>query len=536
MKQQISRELCGNRRNEQLRNVEQAGENLTCNAYCNLTECGLLRTLGTLLSRLQAAVLLAASGLFFVSAASAQSFTSFDARSMALGGTGVASSNYSEAPFFNPALLSATTKPESDKFFMSVQTGARLVDRDGFIDGVNHYQDNDALNVFEKALTNFNRRVDNQRLSVEDIDRLSSATNELLEDFEGLSDRPVRAGMALGITFAKPGRFGIAGFGRQYAVGGGKVEFADADRNLVNSTLDFGRATVEIVDLVEPYVEFVRDNSDQLQASYDQGGFDALEIELRSLLETSNLADNSEELVSLLVNFHETYLASATVVEDVEQLLELPDYAEEVQSSIEVEGSWVTELGVSFSYLLNERRQLTIGTNIKSVRFDTYDFRALVQDFDADNLSSGPHRLEHTDSNVDFGISGLLTDRVRVGIVGRNLISRDYATVRGNTIELRPQVRAGFAWELESLTLSADVDLTSNEPLGFDADKQYVGLGIEKRWSHLALRGGVRHNVIDDSQLFSLGAAVRLGPTQIELAAAGANDAAAMALQFGMGF
>ena len=84
--------------------------------------------------------------------------------------------------------------------------------------------------------------------------------------------------------------------------------------------------------------------------------------------------------------------------------------------------------------------------------------------------------------------------------------------------------------------MAADLDLTRNEPLGFDSDKQFLGLGMERRWLRWSARCGLRYNLVDNSALFSLGTALHIGRTRVELSAAGAKDTVGVALQFDVGY
>lgn len=91
---------------------------------------------------------------------------------MALGGAGVAAASPGRAPFFNPALLSAGASNDVGRLSLSLNVGARLTDREGFLDGVRRYQDRNSDREFEAALQQFNTHVDRQQLSTEDFDRL----------------------------------------------------------------------------------------------------------------------------------------------------------------------------------------------------------------------------------------------------------------------------------------------------------------------------------------------------------------------------
>lgn len=488
-------------------------------------------------SRLQIvrACVLAAAALVSGSAF-ALSFTSFDARSLGLGGAGVANARPDEAMYFNPALLSVDPAGSDHRLSVSLDVGARLVDRDGFIHGVRHYQDHDADKVFAAALADFNDRVAQQTLSLEDFDRLDSASNNLFDDIEGLSNRPLRVGAAIGISVARPGRTGIAGFTRRYAIGGGVVNFAAEDRASISSAIDFGRSTFELTSLFDDYVQFLRDNAASLESSYADGGFGALEQNLRGLLAQSELADNTEGLVSILRSYHDAYLAGATDIQGIESFSRLPGFDQNLKTSIELQGAVITEYGVSFSRRLGTARGLSIGASIKGVQFDTFDYEGLVNTAESEAFSYRDHRRPYSDLNVDVGMTATLKRNLHWGLTARNLIARRYRTVRGNVIELKPVVRAGIAWQRERLTVAADLDLTRNEPLGFDADRRFLAVGVERRWARWSLRGGVRHNLVDGVQLYSLGTAVRLGRAEIALSAAVAKDTIASALRFAFEF
>lgn len=476
------------------------------------------------------------SSLLTSNSALSLSFTSFDTRSMALGGAGVAFARPVKAPLFNPALLSVGASDGAEPLMLSLHSGARLFDRDGFIDGVRHYQDNNAEAAFESALADFNGKVDQGLLEAADFDALSMAANELFDDIEGLSNRPLRLGGAIGATLARPGDTGLAGFVHVYAIGGSIIDFAATDRALVDGVLNFGRATLDLTDTFAPYVDFLEQNVGALQASYEVGGFTALELELRNLLANSNLAPDAEALISLLQNYHQVYLAGAVEIDDVRDLIRLPDFRTESRSELELQGALVTEAGFSFSKQFHTWQGLSAGATVKVIQFQTVDYRARIVDATGANFAFRDHRTVFSDPNIDLGLAGILSGNLRWGIVIRNLLERDYVTARGNIIELRPQARIGFAWETDKITLAADLDLTRNEPLGFDPDKRFLGLGIERRWSRWSLRAGLRHNIVDNTELYSLGLAVRMGRTQLEVSGAGTDDTAALALQFDVRF
>ena len=70
-------------------------------------------------------------------------FSSFDPRSFAMGGAGVAAGTSANAVFFNPALLAAAT--QDDDFSFELLAGGRAAGPDEFIDPVVAFIDNKSM-------------------------------------------------------------------------------------------------------------------------------------------------------------------------------------------------------------------------------------------------------------------------------------------------------------------------------------------------------------------------------------------------------
>lgn len=68
--------------------------------------------------------------------------------------------------------------------------------------------------------------------------------------------------------------------------------------------------------------------------------------------------------------------------------------------------------------------------------------------------------------------------------------------------------------------LAIDADVTRNEPLGFDPQKQYAALGAQiDYWRKNTLRLGYRYNFIDGSGLPAAGLGFQAFHCNIDLAA-----------------
>src|SRR3989338_905188 len=94
------------------------------------------------------------------SAALAVPFNSFDPRSMAMGGAGVAVGDAGTAPFFNPALLTVTRA--SDNFSLNLPViGARVYAPSEFKD----FQDGDYVNNLQNSISAYNTAQDSASLT-----------------------------------------------------------------------------------------------------------------------------------------------------------------------------------------------------------------------------------------------------------------------------------------------------------------------------------------------------------------------------------
>ena len=100
-------------------------------------------------------LVLVSAMLSCTSAAIALPFNSFDPRSMAMGGAGVAVGDAAMAPFFNPALL-GVTKDEDDFSVVLPVIGVRVYDPEDFRTGVDHFQQGNYVNNLQASINAFN--------------------------------------------------------------------------------------------------------------------------------------------------------------------------------------------------------------------------------------------------------------------------------------------------------------------------------------------------------------------------------------------
>lgn len=245
---------------------------------------------------------------------------------------------------------------------------------------------------------------------------------------------------------------------------------------------------------------------------------------------SQNDIDNIQIMLGVLRDIEEA-VRNDTVPQDYA----LPDPIEEFTSDVAVEAALISEYGTTLGWH-PDFGPWRIGVTLKRVNFASYDYVLPLSEARGTSFRWSEHKREDSFANIDLGASWE-NGAWRIGLVARNLRKRDVVTVRGGVIHLRPQVRTGVAYETPEYLLTADVDLTRNEPLGFDPDTRFLSIGGEIRtWKNTALRAGLRHNLVSGENAPSFG--LGLGPPQAHLDIAGTSWKGhhAFAVQLGLQF
>ncbi|MDH5179134.1 MAG: conjugal transfer protein TraF [Gammaproteobacteria bacterium] len=208
-------------------------------------------------------------------------------------------------------------------------------------------------------------------------------------------------------------------------------------------------------------------------------------------------------------------------------------------STVNVRGAVFEETGLSLATRLNLfGLPLAFGITPKSMTVTTFDYALGVQ---SATIDSKLGKRSYSDTNFDVGVATYLGRGLRVGAVLKNILEKSYTTVLGNVIEVKPQLRAGISHTTRWSTLAIDVDVTQNDPSGFEEATQYIAAGLEfNLFNLMQVRVGQRHNTIatstaeQDITTFGLG----LSPfgIHVDLAYAGSSKDQAVALQLGFKF
>ncbi|MBW6477381.1 MAG: conjugal transfer protein TraF [Chromatiales bacterium] len=430
------------------------------------------------------AVLLASYGI-----AQAAPFNSYDPRSMAMGGAGVAVGNAGTASMFNPALLAASH--DKDRFAILIPVaGARAYDPDDFSDAVDNFDDT-TLDTLDTAISGFTDGTPAQTLAIRDA--IDGVDAELIK----IGSRPIQAELGAGVVVGVPGRkLGVGFFATGTAVIGGVINyddnqvFADFNQDLTNWDACYATPSAELC------------------------------------------AD--ENFTYMTVDYDGTTLDGSVDFEtDVN-----------MQSSVDVRGLIIRETGISLAREFTiAGSSFSVGITPKSVKATVLDYTARVEESDEDDFDGDDYTKDYSHFNFDIGFAKDYANGWRTGLVVKNVLSQEYETYQngvatGNSIKTKPQVRLGLSHQAETYTLAADLDLTENDPVGYEGKSRYLAMGAEfNAWNWAQLRAGYRANLSDsDRNVWSAGLGLSPFGVHLDIAVSGSSNEYGAAMQLGYRF
>lgn len=440
---------------------------------------------------------------------------------MAMGGTGVALSGSHNAALFNPAL---NVMPDTGEKGTQIKPflGVRVIDRSNFLGGLYHYQDNNAGARFDRSWLQMERRYSTNRLESGDIRQVTKTAREWRNDLNGLSDRPLHISGSYGLTLSQSDGFTGSGiYIRQYTIGGGTISLSEQNRqridqgikvlNLLAAILDGAKEVDELREIIgfEQLETLIDDAavtgvaSPELQSYYD---YPKVEPLVEASIELGRLAVELDEYFEL--DRLRAALMNGGNQEDFPDLQQYLRYQtdEELDATIYLKGVDITELGMSFASRIEQIEGLTLGTTIKYIELDTIDFSYGASKFSLSQLTDKQFQKTHNMLNADLGISYSLNSNYSLGLVVKNIISREFETILGKTIRFDPIARLGIAHTRDDLTLAAELDLTTNDAKGFDPDKRFLSLGAEySGWNSAKFRAGIRIDTQNGTYTPSMG-------------------------------
>lgn len=386
---------------------------------------------------------LAAAALFHCLSAHALPFFSFDPRSMAMGGAGVAVANPGTAPFFNPALLAVASLDDDFSLQLPI-IGARYYNPDAFIESLDRFLDEDHIGLVEEAIDELNS---NGQIPAEaglSADRILDLSNALLN----LSKRRLQVEAGGGLVVGIPSRR----YGAALSVGGWVASA--------------GLLTYKDAELVSRY-------TDALYTFANSPG---------------RLIDTADLLIAL---------------GDQNDDGEIDDPTAEMQSELSFEGIIMSEVGLSLAREIGVMGHwFAVGIQPKMVTAVVFDYHESIASGVNKTIPTFSEISNiYSSFNLDIGAAMDYDNGWRTGVVIRNLLVHHYTAPNGARVSIEPQVRLGISKREAWYLLALDVDITTNAPIAYEEPSHYIALGAELyylRWG--ALRMGYRINTTDSAR------------------------------------
>ncbi len=174
--------------------------------------------------------------------------------------------------------------------------------------------------------------------------------------------------------------------------------------------------------------------------------------------------------------------------------------ADPYSSTLSHRGVRIVENGVSAAKALDAEsgwmENMAIGFNAKFLLIETYDYTEPLRtaDVEIDNNQG----INGSQFAIDLGVFKEI-GVWKIGLVAKNLIPGSYNYGQTNDkFKIEPQLRAGFAYQSRRSILEFNIDLTKNQPVGFDTASQIAAIGWEwQPWRGFALRAGYNKNLVE---------------------------------------
>ena len=395
----------------------------------------------------------------------------YDPRALAMGGTGVTTSNTRNAAFQNPSMLASTPR---DSFAWEIPIiTARLQDQNNLHSDINQLKTDG--NNLSTALQAFNA-TPNAANATAAANALKNFNNSLTP----VSNKSLMADLFLGTMLGIPGKtFAFSLYVDARAEVGAMFNYATADQTTI-----------------------------------------------------TNLATNL------------TQCAAGTAASCIAaQTANTNGQINNLQSQLLVRGVTIKELGISAAHHFEGLGGMDFGITPKMMQLATYDYALLAQQTNTITLNQG--KQSYSAFNMDVGGTKSFKtnggNEIKTGMVVKNMLSRSFTTVLGNSINIKPQATVGASYLTKLTTTGIDLDVIPNKPIinGFSKESQYLRLGAEfDAWRWAQLRIGYRHDLKGNyPNLPSVGLGLSPFGIHIDISAAYAgNKEAAVSLQTGFNF
>ncbi|MBX3326444.1 MAG: conjugal transfer protein TraF [Nitrospira sp.] len=176
-----------------------------------------------------------------------------------------------------------------------------------------------------------------------------------------------------------------------------------------------------------------------------------------------------------------------------------------VTGQMALRGLEARQLAFSYAYAFSDKT-FSIGITAKVIQGASYNGSTALHG------GSGISTTDHfgkpnisTTYGIDIGAIYRPSSWIRVGVVAKDINTPTFDAADGGTLKLEPQVRVGLAVNpYSTLTLTADVDATSNKTFVPGVKSQLLSFGLEQTIlsEFLSFRVGTFKNMQDASTPF----------------------------------
>lgn len=185
------------------------------------------------------------------------------------------------------------------------------------------------------------------------------------------------------------------------------------------------------------------------------------------------------------------------------------------------------QLAFSYAYAFADKR-FSVGVTGKVIQGAAYNTTTNLQGGVDPNLSDNFGKAEiSTSYGIDLGAMYRPSSWLKFGVVAKDINQPTFDAPGGLQYKLTSQVRGGVAvnpWS--TMTITADMDITSNQTLVPGLKSQVLSLGMEQTIlsEFLSLRAGTYKNVQDAGSIFTPTAGIGMRIYSFRLDLAGGYD------------
>ncbi|HKY70621.1 MAG TPA: conjugal transfer protein TraF [Nitrospira sp.] len=177
-----------------------------------------------------------------------------------------------------------------------------------------------------------------------------------------------------------------------------------------------------------------------------------------------------------------------------------------ISGAMAVRAMEARQVAFSYAYAFADK-MFSVGVTAKIIQGAAYNGTQNLQGGQEIKLSDSLGKATiSTTYGIDVGAIYRPSSWLRFGVVAKDLNQPEFDAPDGTKIKLGPQVRGGMALNpYSSLTLSADVDVTSNKTLVPGVKSQLLSLGAEQTilTEFLSFRVGALKNMQDATTPFT---------------------------------